>query len=154
MKKILAIITAVAITAMAGAAIAADTNTLTVQASVTGTCKFSSATSTLDFGALDPSASTNPTATTTTKFWCTKGITTDIITAGNGLNYSGTKNQMKDATSGDVIPYVLSLTKDGLSNTGPATPRTLTIKGDIQNSDYVNKAAGSYSDTVVLNITP
>jgi spore coat protein U-like protein len=154
MKKILAIITAVAISAMAGAAMAADTNTLTVQASVTGTCKFSSATSTLDFGALDPSASTNPTKTITTQFWCTKGVSTDAITAGEGLNYSGTKNQMKDAVSGDVIPYVLDLSKDGVANAGPATPRTLTIKGDILNADYISKTAGSYSDTVVLNITP
>jgi len=154
MKKILAVIIAVAVTAMVGTAMAADSNTLTVQASVTGTCKFKSATSTLDFGALDPSATTNPTKTITTQFWCTKGITTDDISSGEGLYYNGSKNQMKHVTSSDVIPYVLTLTKDGVANTGPATPRTLTIKGDILNADYIGKDAGSYSDTVVLNITP
>jgi uncharacterized membrane protein len=60
MKKILVIITAVAITAMAGAAMAADSNTLTVTASVTGTCKFVTGTSNLNFGALDPSVAGVP----------------------------------------------------------------------------------------------
>lgn len=154
MKKLLAIITAAGIVAMAGAAMAADSNTLTVQASVAGTCKFSSATSTLDFGALDPSLTTNPTKTTTTNFWCTKGVLTESITADQGMNFAATKNQMKDAVSGDVIPYVLALTKDSITNGGPTATRTLTIKGDILNADYVGKSAGSYSDTVKLDILP
>jgi hypothetical protein len=156
MKKLIAITAAAAIVAMAGSAMAADTNTLTVQASVTGTCKFVSASSTLDFGALDPSLATNPTKQTTTTFWCTKGVTTDLIAAGNGLHYDATasKRQMLDTgTSGDLIPYTLTLTKAG-SNAGPGSPRTLTIQGDILNSDYKNKTASNYSDTVQLSINP
>lgn len=152
MKKLLAI-TAAAIVAMAGTAMAADTNTLTVQASVTGTCKFSTATSTLNFGALDPSVGTDETAQTTTQFWCTKGVT-ETIAASNGSNWSGTKRQMKDTAGADVIPYTLTLTKDGIANAGPGTPRTLTIDGDILGTDYTGKTASTYSDSVALTITP
>lgn len=153
MKRIQIVLVA-AILAMAGSALAADSNTLTVSASVTGTCKFSSATSTLGFGALDPSLGTNVTGSTTTNFWCTKGVATDAITAGNGLNFASGKRQMKDSVSSDVIPYTLTLTKDGNANTGPASPRTLTIDGGVLGTDYTSKSAGSYSDTVVLNILP
>jgi spore coat protein U-like protein len=154
MKKILATITAAAVIAMAGSALAAN-NTLTVQASVTGTCKFSSATSTLDFGALDPSVASNVDASSTTLFWCTKGVT-ETIAATNGSNWSGSKRQMKDAAVGgvDLIPYTLSLVKDGNSNAGPGAPRTLTINGQVLGSDYAGKTASSYSDTVTLSITP
>ncbi len=155
MKKLMAITLVAASVAMAGSAMAAGSNTLTVQASVTGTCRFNSATSTLDFGALDPAASTNPSATATTQFWCTKGVTTDVISAGNGLHYAGGSRQMEAAgTVKDVIPYSLTLTKDANANTGPGAPRTLTITGGIVNANYINKVADNYSDTVVLNITP
>lgn len=155
MKKVLAISAAAALMAMAGTAMAADTNTLTVQASVTGTCKFSSATSTLNFLSLDPSVGANATASTTTQFWCTKGVT-EAISAGNGSNYSGSKRQMKDTAVGgtDLIPYTLTLTKDGNANAGPNSPRTLTIDGGILGSDYTGKTASTYSDTVALTITP
>lgn len=154
MKKLFTITAAAAIIAMAGSAMAADTNTLTVSASVTGTCKFSTATSTLNFGSLDPSLATNPSATATPQFWCTKGVTTDAITAGNGLHFATKRQMIAAGTSGDLIPYTLTLAKDTNANAGPATPRTLTITGGILNADYINKTADSYQDTVTLTLTP
>ncbi|NJD63581.1 MAG: hypothetical protein FIA93_12795 [Deltaproteobacteria bacterium] len=154
MKTVFTAAFAVALIAMAGYGMASDTNTLTVQASVLGTCKFVSTTSTLGFGALDPSAGTDVNGSSTTQFWCTKGVATDAVSAGNGLNFVGGKRGMKDAVSGDVIPYTLSLAKDGLSNGGPTVPRTLTIAGNVLGADYTGKAAGSYSDTVTITITP
>lgn len=155
MKRIIALTAAVAVFAMASVALAADSNTLTVQASVTGTCKFvAPKTATLNFGALDPSVATDVNGSTTTNFWCTKGVTTDNITSGQGLYFAGGKNQMKDTVSGDVIPYTLALTKDGNANAGPAAPRTLTIAGTVLAADYTSKSAGSYADTVVISITP
>lgn len=154
MKRMMVLVVAVLVIAMAGMAMAADTNTLTVTAAVGGTCKFSTPTSTLAFGILDPSALTDGAATTTTQFWCTKGVTTDVIAAGNGANWSGTKRQMLDTVSTDLIPYTLTLTKDALANLGPASPRTLTIVGAVLNADYTAKTAGNYSDTVALTITP
>ncbi len=153
MKKSMAVFIALA-TLAAGVAAWADTNTLTVQASVTGTCKFSAATSTVNFGALDPSSAADASGSTTTNFWCTKGVTTDSIAADTGLNPAGGVRQMKDLAGTDLIPYSLTLLADGSSNAGPLSPRTLTITASITNANYVTKTAGSYADTVVLTITP
>ena len=142
-----------AVLLLSGTVMAAGDNTLTVSASVAGTCKFSSATSTLNFGALDPSVGTDVNGSGTTQFWCTKG-TTETLAADNGANYSGGKRNMKLTTGTDLIPYTLTLTPDGNANAGPGSPRTLTIGGQVLGTDYTGKTAGSYADTVVLSITP
>lgn len=154
MKKMFILLTAIGMLALTGNAMASGNNTLTVSASVTGTCKFVSTTSTLNFGALDPSSSSDVNGSSSTTFWCTKGVTTDAVAADNGGNWSGSSRQIKDSVSGDLIPYSLTLTKDASSNTGPSSPRTLTISGTILNADYISKTAGSYADTVTLSITP
>ena len=137
----------------AGTVKAGDSNTLTVSAVVSGTCKFSSGSSSLDFGALDPASGSDVTASTTTNFWCTKGVTTDVITPGQGLHWSGSVRQMSEP-NGEVIPYGLVLTPDGNTNQGPTLPRTLTISGTVLGADYLSKRAGNYSDTVTLTIIP
>jgi len=153
MRKNITVFIVLAMLAAGGAAWAADTNTLTVQASVTGTCRFSSGTSTLNFGALDPSTPVLVNGSSTTQFWCTKGVTTGAITATNGTSWSGSSRRMT-GPGGDLIPYSLSLTPDGIPNAGPGTPRTLTISGAVLAADYTGVSAGSYSDTVALNINP
>jgi hypothetical protein len=154
MKKLVGFAMVLGLVLLTGVAFAGDSNTLTVSASVVGTCKFSSTTSSLDFGSLDPSVGTNANASTTTQFWCTKGVTTDAVSADNGSNFSNGKRNMKDNVSSDLIPYTLTLTKDANPNQGPASPRTLTIAGGVLGTDYTSKSAGSYSDTVKLSITP
>jgi spore coat protein U-like protein len=154
MRKGVIVWGAMAVFLTAGAAWAADTNTLTVSASVTGTCKFASATSTLSFGNLDPAAGGDVNATpANVGFWCTKGVSTDLISANDGLNYSGTKRQMA-GPGGDLIPYTMTLTPDGAANGGPSTPRNLQITGTVLGTDYTGKSAGSYSDTVLVSINP
>ena len=156
MKKCLTVFLALAVLAAAAPVWAADTNTLTVTATVVGTCKFEvPKTSTLNFGNLDPSVATDVTVFTTTQFWCTKGVVTGPFTSDAGLNPAGGKNQMRDAASGDVIPYTIdSLVPDALTNAGPGTKRTLTITGTVLAADYTTKSAGTYSDTVTLSINP
>lgn len=154
MKRLMVVFMAMVFLAMAGSAMAGGSNTLTVSASVTGTCKFSTGTSTLNFGSLDPSVGSDVNGSTTTQFWCTKGVTTDNITAGDGQHYAGGKRNMLDSVSNDLIPYTLTLAKDGNPNAGPSAPRTLTIGGTVAGSDYTGKSAGSYSDEVVLTINP
>lgn len=153
MKKLIAANLIAAGLMASGAGLAGDTNTLTVSASVTATCKFSSATSTLDFGALDPSSATNPSATNTTTYWCTKG--TVASTAANlGAYEGGGSRRLKGPGAGDLIPYSLSLSGGTQIGAGKSTPLTLTMSGGINNADYINATAGSYSDTVTLTITP
>lgn len=155
MRKSMAVFIALAVFAAGGAAWAADTNTLTVSASVVGTCKFTAPkTSTLDFGPLDPSVGGNVSGSAITQFWCTKGVTTDLITANMGLNPAGATRQMRDSVSLDLIPYSLTLSPVAGANAGPTSPRTLGISGTVLAADYTSKAAGSYSDTVTLTIAP
>jgi len=133
---------------------AADTKDLNVTANVTGVCKFKSTTAdTLAFGALDPSAGGDKNASTNVLYWCTKGVTTNAVAAGNGLNFAGGKRNMKDSVSGDVIPYTLSVTSSGTPG-GPSVDLTAAVSGQVLGVDYTAKAAGSYSDTVVLTVNP
>lgn len=154
MKKSMAVFLALAVLAAGGAAWASDTNTLTVTASVAGTCKFVSATSTLDFGALDPSNPVLVTGSGTTKFWCTKGVPTATLAAGNGAHWSGTSRRMVGSAPTDLIPYSLTLTPDGLPNAGPGSPRSLAIGGQVLAADYTGATAGNYTDTVSITINP
>jgi len=155
MKKGMAVFIALAMLAAGGAAWAADTNTLTVTASVTGTCKFSSATSTLDFGALDPSNPVLVNGSGTTQFWCTRGVPTATLAAGNGAHWDGVSSRrMVGPAPTDLIPYSLALTPDALPNAGPGSPRTLTISGQVLAANYTGATAGNYSDTVTLTINP
>lgn len=152
--------------------IAGDNATVNVLANVVGTCKFEpvGASTTLDFGTLDPSVGTDVNANTTLQFWCTRGATY-TITDDNGQNESGTTHRLlHTTTAGEYIPYSYCYTDTG----GPITPCstdttsetgtgggppplnliTLYISGTITGANYVNALAGSYSDTVTMNITP
>jgi len=153
MKRSMTVFIALAVLAFSGAAWAADTNTVTVSAVVTRTCKFSSATSTLNFPPLDPSTPVNVNGSTSTRYWCTKDVTTGPVTATNGGNWSGTSRRMA-GPGGDLIPYTLGLTPDAAPNAGPGSPRTLTIGGSVLGADYTGVTAGSYQDTVTLTINP
>lgn len=133
MKKKMTVFIALAVLTLDGAAWALDTNTLTVRASVTRACKFSSATSTL--------------------YWCTKDVTTGPVTATNGGNWSGTSGRIA-GPGGDLIPYTPSLTPDATPNAGPGSPRTLTIDGSVLGADSTGVTAGSYQDSVTLAINP
>jgi spore coat protein U-like protein len=154
MRKSMTVFIALAVLAAGGAAWASDSNTLAVSANVTGTCKFTVANSTLNFGALDPSTPVAVNGSANPQFWCTKGVTTDLIVASFGQNPAGTTRQMRDSVSTDLIPYSLTLTPDGLANGGPSVTRTLNIAGTVLAADYTGKSAGSYSDTVTLTLTP
>lgn len=134
-------------------AFAAGSNSLAVSSNVIGTCRFVSASSTLAFGALDPSSAANATASGSTTFWCTKGASYSISDDG-GLYNSGGPRMRHATTVTEFIAYSLSLSPTTGTGSGPATPTTLTINGSILNADYVNAAAGNYADTVVLTITP
>lgn len=150
MKRILLIV-AIAMIAFSGVAMAGDTATVTVSANVVGTCKFLSSGS-VSFS-LDPSAGGNVSGTVTQPtFWCTKG-TSYTITDDDGLNESGTTHRMKHATNDEYIPYTFSYTSAG-TGSGRTTTVTMNIASSVNEADYQNASAGSYSDTVTLTITP
>ncbi len=153
MKRLIVTVAALALFAVEGSAFALSTNTISVSATVNGTCKFSSGTSTLAFGLLDPAVATDAIGTVNPTFWCTKGAAYSIAN-DLGAHASGTAIRMQHATIlTEFIPYTLAYTGAG-SGLGKSTPVTLAVTGTILNADYVNAAAGNYTDTVVLTITP
>lgn len=151
MKKVLMAVVAVALVAMAGSAMA-DTTTVAVSATVTGTCRFLS-TGTITFS-LDPASggAANGTMGQPT-FWCTRG-TNFSISDDDGLYESGTTHRMRHATvSTEHIPYSFTYTATGAGE-GRGTTITMDIASQVANADFINALAGNYADTVLLTITP
>lgn len=152
-----AIAKAVALAAIAAAstlASAGDTQNLSVTASVTGLCKFSSAAQTFTFGTLDPSAAVVTAGSgASVTYKCTKGTAPTSLTAGNGSNFSGSR-RMTNGT--DFIPYTLTVAGGTQPGLGFSTGKdlSLTLTGSVAAADYVDVSAGSYTDTVVLTVAP
>ena len=139
--------------AFSGVAFAADTNTVTVSANIVGTCKFNTATTILAFGGLDQTQTTDVPATALTTFWCTKN-TNYTISDDDGLHESGINlnNMENDGTSGEFIKYSFSYSPTSGAGGGKTSPTTLNMNGLINNADYVDAAAGTYHDTIVITI--
>lgn len=133
---------------------AADTQSLSVTASVTGVCKFNTGqTPVMAFGAIDPSGTGDITASASVTYRCTKGTTASVsnaVTGTRSLAGSGT-------ASGDTMAYQLAFTS---GNTGTGTgfgagqDLTLVLGGTITSANYQNKAAGGYAETVTLTVAP
>jgi hypothetical protein len=143
---------------------AADSNSVSVTATVVsrGTCWFTTETSALNFGNLDPSNPVDVNASTTVNFRCWRGLfiwfpVTFFIGDDDGLYETGTDaNRMRHATvTTEFLPYSFSLNPASGTVTGnPTVNRTLTISGTVRGVDYQDALMGNYSDTVVISIEP
>lgn len=151
-RRLIAFATGLAVLLFTGTGMAAGTNTMTVSANVVGTCQFSSAVSTLAFGALDPALATDASGSVNISFWCTKGATYTVTDDG-GLHNVGTPRMQHATILTEYIPYSISYVNTG-AGLGKTTAATLAISGTVVNADYVDAAAGNYSDTVTVTITP
>ncbi len=139
--------------------VSADSSGLSVTASVLSKsrCKFQTKASALDYGTLDPSSGGDATVVTTLGFVCNGSApsATFLISQDNGLNGTGPSNNRMQHTVllTEFLPYSLVL-----SPTSATVPKgviqTLTVTGTINAVDYQNAMIGSYSDTVVISITP
>ena len=153
---------AAALIAATGVASAGGTHTITVSASVTGTCVVNTATSTLAFGTLDPATGGTVNATWSGgTFRCTTG-TPYTITSDDGLwesSTGGANNRMKLSSATDCstatncIRYTMTKAANG-TGVGMTTNVTFAVTGSTDLADYQNAAAGSFSDTVVLTVAP
>ena len=155
MVAILVLAVAVVLSGVTGA-MATDTATVSVSASVSGNCKFvAPKTGALAFGSLDPAVGTDVNGTPTQpKFWCTKG-TSYTISDDNGLNESGATYRMMHATLTEYIPYTFTYTATGTgAGAGMANYITMNIAGTVLGTDYINASAGNYADTVTLTVNP
>lgn len=138
---------------------AAGNNILSVKATVVSksNCKFNSATSSINFGNLDPSTPNDKTVDTSVTFRCQGGASeaTFYISHDSGLYETGPDAlRMRHTTQvNEYLPYTLTLNPQ--SGTVPkGTNQTLTITGKVKGTDFQNAYAGSYADTVVISIEP
>jgi len=140
------------------AASAADSYSLGVSATVVGRCSFTQAagqtlTLTNIVGGIDPSSGTSATGSATITYKCTKGQA-PAFTAGNGSNYSAPDRRVFDGTA-DYMVYSLGLTSGGAgSGFGAGQDKSLTVDGTITSAAFANAAVGTYTDTVVISVTP
>jgi spore coat protein U-like protein len=138
---------------------ASATHTLSVSATVTGVCKFQTAgptalTIATSAGVIDPSAAGPATGTANVTFRCTTG-TTSAIASDNGLSYLGGSRRVKNGTL-NFMNYSLTLVNAAQvgSGHGAGQDKTVQVNASIVAADYENAAAGAYSDSVILTITP
>jgi spore coat protein U-like protein len=151
MKKLVVFVLAVMMMAMAGVAMAA-TQDVTISANIIGTCRFDS-TAPVAFGQLDQTAATDETASGSVVFWCTKNAAYTLSDEANVGTADGTFSGTL-VSGPDTIPYILSYNNTSGSGLGKTSLITSTINGTIANVDYVNAAAGNYTDIVTFTITP
>lgn len=146
MKKLLAITAAAAIMAMAGTAMAAD---LTVTASIVASCTVSDGA--IAFGALDPLTALEVTAPSSgVEVTCTNGTPYTLSTTAN----KGSAGNPGTLTSGgNIINYTIAFV-NGTTGTGTGLPVAVPITGTIPADSYNEAPPGTYSDTIVLNVTP
>lgn len=135
-----------------------DMDSLAVTATVLSKsqCKFDTATSTLNFGALDPAVTTDVNATSSVDFVCrgSAPVAAFLFTDDNGQNMSGPgARRMRHAAAPEFLPYDLAFSP--VSGTVPKNVhRTLTISGTVRWADFRGAMAGAYADSVVVSILP
>ncbi len=159
MKPFHTFLTVILLALMPSAAVAMGLATLTASATVLSKsqCRFNTASVTLDFGALEPTAPTDKSSSTPLDFVCrgSANPATFFISMDNGLHDGGTgqKKMRHTAVPSGYIAYGLSLSP--ASATVPRNaPQALTITGTVLSNAYRTAPAGNYSDTVVITIAP
>ncbi len=161
MRRVLILATVTMIVALAGIqfAEALDVN---IQAIVPGTCRFASAGPVtvsfpgLTFNADGTLAAVTASDTTSVEYWCTRGISPTL--AANGTDFiGGTTGTVASLLSdgANTIPYTYTFTDPGRGPTdGPSVRTSITVQADIAEGTAFNGAAGTYTETVTLTITP
>lgn len=148
---------AAALLALGASAHAADSQNLQVNATVSGVCKLT-AVPAMSF-TIDPSTTTNATATSTVQYKCTKNVVTTGFTVGGGTSGTATVN-LAGQTSGntDVLPVGISWTNPAaFTGTGfgsGSTANSVTLTGTITPANFGNVRADTYANTVTIAVNP
>lgn len=161
MKKVLMLLVAATLVAMAGSAMA-DTATIAVSAQVRGTCRFTNI-SAISFGDLPFDAAGNASGiltpvTGSASFWCTNGASYTITDDGGQYGAvlpAGFKMRSDTVVPREYIAYTFAVTSGNTTGTGdgPSNPITLNYEATVPAS-YTNNTPDAYSDTITLTITP
>jgi hypothetical protein len=156
MKKnlIVALIGALGAASFAAPAVAGDTATLAVSATVSGTCKFTTGSFAMNFAPLDPSAAANQSQTAAITYKCTKDQAATSFTF-DGAAASPTSVNITNGT--DNIPVSLSWTAPATGGTGfgaGSTAISMNVTGAILGTAYANASAGAYTRNVSVVVAP
>lgn len=157
----LAFIRTAAITAIAalscGFAAAADSQSITVSASVAGTCKLTTVNN-MSF-TLDPSVVSPGAATAAIDYKCTKGTAPTTFSVGGSstgtYTATGANALAGTGTNTDTIGYTITWTAPTGLGTGfgaGSTATTVTLTGAIPYVNFANVAADTYSKQVTISI--
>lgn len=153
-KRILVLGAALAVLGPVAVMAASTTHTLDVSATVQGNCRFNDAGPTaLAFGSIDPTDTTDATATASLAFRCTSGTTSSLAVAG--ANDAGGVHYVSDGT--DSMAYSVDFAGSDAqvgSGHGAAGDKTLAVTGTIAVADFQNAPASTYSDVLTLTISP
>ena len=149
----LAVATAAA-TLLGSAAFAGDTQNMTVQANVIGTCKLVTV-PLLDFGTLNQvtAPAVNPAAVNVT-YRCTKNTAPTSFTVG-ASNTGAFTGSLSNGT--DTIAYGITWTAPVTGGSGlgtGVTPVNVALTGSIAATVYQNVSAGTYTQSVAIVIAP
>lgn len=132
----------------------ADNATLTINATVSGTCRFTTGAFTMNFGALDPAAAANQTQNTALTYKCTKNQAASSFS----FDGNGTSPASVNITNGiDNIPVGLSWAVPATVGSGfgaGSTDISMTVTGNILGTSYANVSAGNYTKDVLVVVAP
>lgn len=150
MKTLLAITAAVAITAMAGSAFAADTTSanLNVKASVSSVCVAVAGTE-INFGTLDP-IDGPPITTASLATGGTAGVINVKCTQDTGYTLS-TPATATIANGATTIVYTPSYS--GATNSGTVAGADHTIDASVNKTAYATAPTGAYTGTLTVTVT-
>jgi hypothetical protein len=145
--------------AASSTAIAADTYTLAVSATVLGRCKFTQAagstlTITNTAGGIDPSLAGPATGLANITYRCTSGQA-PAFTTDTGTHVSAGNMRVADVGNTNFMTYTLSLVGGGSgTGFGAGQDKTLAVTGTITAASYAAAPAAVYTDTVVVSVNP
>lgn len=152
-RHTLALSMALACACIGGNASAANTHTITVNASVAAVCMFNTTSSTVSL-TVDPTASTTVSGTDNVLYRCTNGTTPSFALTSSSTSSTSGGNLIQGAES---IPYTFSSTGGG-AGTGmgnvAANDKTLAVTVSVNQAAAANVTPGTYTDTIVVNVTP
>jgi spore coat protein U-like protein len=146
-KKLIAALVAMLVS---GAA-AADNHTVTLNATVNGTCKFNAGTSTVNL-TLDPTASSTLTQNASILYRCTKGTAPTFALASGSTSSATGGNLVNGAES---IAYTFSSTPGGAgTGLGTGNDKTLGVSVSVNQANAANVTPNVYTDTIAITLTP
>lgn len=147
-KKLIAALVAMLVS---GAAAAGDNHTVTVNATVNGTCKFNAGTSTVNL-TLDPTASSTLTQNASILYRCTKGTAPAFALASGSTSSATGGNLVNGAES---IAYTFSSTSGGAgTGLGTGNDKTLGVSVSVNQANAANVTPNVYTDTIAITLTP